>query len=244
MTLFLFALALLALCFFHYVPTLKARWAYRKWATSLKLNEHATVYKKVFDAVNGFELSRQARLAQDAPEYLYGEIDFFGFIALLSLEKPTSKTIFYDLGSGVGKAVFASMMVYDVQKSCGIELFPSLHQAAIQQKQVLSKIQGYEQKASKIALIQGHFLHIDFSEATYIFINGTTFVSEIWESISQRVDQSHASIVISTSKPIKSAIFYVFKKLTIPMSWGNATVFIQKRKQLMPIIQSNSSSAS
>ena len=68
-----------------------------------------------------------ARQKQDAIEYVYGEIEFLPFIALLSLDKPDSKTVFYDLGSGIGKAVLACAMVYPVHKSVGVELLPELY---------------------------------------------------------------------------------------------------------------------
>lgn len=225
----LLSLLVLALSGAFYNTQLKTRWRTQKWSKALQLEKHSATYEKLFKTVNGFELSRRSRALKDAPEYLYGEIDFFGFIALLSIEKPEKNTIFYDLGSGIGKAVIACMMVYDVQKSCGVELFSLLHQAAAQQQKILSTFDDYLNKASKIQFIEGDFLHIDFKEATYVFVNATAFVSVLWETLSQQIADSNAQVVISTSKPLKNTAFQVSRKLQIPMSWGPATVFIQKR---------------
>ncbi len=56
--------------------------------------------------------------------YIYGEILFFPFADILrsiASELP-SNAIFYDLGSGTGKAVLAASLLYPFSKVVGIEL--------------------------------------------------------------------------------------------------------------------------
>lgn len=84
-------------------------------------------------------------------EYSYGEIEFFSFIALLSLINPNENTVFYDLGSGTGKAVIACGMVFPVQKSIGIELFPELYLHSCQQVEQLAAIKQYDTQAQKLS---------------------------------------------------------------------------------------------
>ncbi len=211
------------------IARLKAHWHFRKWAKQLHLRKHEKIYHRLFKHVDGFALSRIARLQNDAIEYLYGEIDFLAFIILLSLVQPDEETVFYDLGSGVGKAVMACAMVFNVQKSCGIELFENLHRCAIKQQQSLSKLKNYQDKASRIEYIQGDFMNTDFDEATLIFVNATGFISPLWDNLSTRIAASRCQTVISTSKPIEHESFRVTHKLQTPMSWGPATVFIQER---------------
>ena len=145
----------------------------KRWFTSLSINKHHANYEQLFASVDGFALSRQARTSHDAMEYTYGEINFISFIALLSLTRPNSSTVFYDLGSGTGKAVLACAMVFNVQKSCGIELFSVLHQAALNQQQQLGILSDYHDKDNVIYFVNSNFLEADFSDATLLFINAT-----------------------------------------------------------------------
>ncbi|MBA3536812.1 MAG: hypothetical protein H0T84_09415 [Tatlockia sp.] len=202
----------------------------KRWKKALALDKHSPVFQKLYREVNGFTLSRQARKTKDAVEYVYGEIVFEPFIALLSLCNPNSSTVFYDLGSGTGKAVLACAMVFNVNKSCGIELFPSLHQASILQQQRLRGIPEYQTKADSIAFINADFIKTELSNASLIFINSTTFFGESWELISKHLEQiKPGSLVITTSKPLPSAFFITLRKTEVAMSWGIVFAFIQRR---------------
>ena len=143
----------------------------KRWYKALDLDKHLALFQQLFCGIDGFALSRQARKERDAIEYTYGEIDFISFIALLSLTKPGINTVFYDLGSGTGKAVIACTMVFNVQKSCGIELFDLLHNTALKQQQRLQQQTGYTIKSNALHFINADFFHADFSDATLIFIN-------------------------------------------------------------------------
>lgn len=70
------------------------------------------MFQNLYEDVDGYSISRKARVKMDAFAYTYGEIEFLSFIALLSLVKPNENSVFYDLGSGTGKAVIAAAMVY------------------------------------------------------------------------------------------------------------------------------------
>lgn len=206
----------------------------KSWRKHLKLNQHEAVFQELFAFVDGFSLSRTARLKQDAFEYVYGEIDFTSFIALLSLTKPDDKTIFYDLGSGVGKAVIACAMVFRVRKSVGFEWFESLHQSAYKQQQQLSNIPNYSFIAETVAFFHADFLTKNIEDATLIFINATAFFGEMWINITHYLEQNatEQAVVISTSKALKSALFYIIQTVTVQMSWGCVTAYIQKRNSL------------
>lgn len=175
-------------------------------------------------------MSREARAEHDAIEYTYGEIDFIPFIALLSLTKPDEQTIFYDLGSGTGKAVLACAMVFNVQKSCGIEIFPQLHHAALMQQQRLLELPDYKMKAAHIDFINMDFLQTGISDATLIFINTTALFGETWLALNNYL--KHVKIyttIITTSKKLLSDDFVVKRITTVQMSWGLVDAYIQER---------------
>jgi len=226
---YVFSLIILVLLYSH----LRKKIHIKRWKKSLKLQEHAQVFHSLYQDVDGFMLSCQARQQQDAVEYVYGEINFLSFIALLSLVKPDHNTAFYDLGSGVGKAVLACAMVYPVQKSVGIEFLPELHKSACKQSQKLTSLQDYANTANKIEFILGDFLETDLHDATLIFINATTFIGSIWERLCSRLDELPQLVtVISTSKALISNNFFVAKSTRIQMSWGVVYAYIQVRKTI------------
>lgn len=201
-----------------------------KWRDSLALNKHYSVYQNLYKSIDAFSISKQAKAKLNAIEYTYGEIDFESFIALLSLVKPNPSTVFYDLGSGAGKAVIACAMVFNVQKCCGIEIFSALHQTALAQQHRLKILPGYQEKANRIKFIEADMLTAKFKKASLVFINATTFLGETWDRLSKHVEQvSSGAIVITTSKPLNSASFLTFRNTEAKMSWGIVQVFIQKR---------------
>lgn len=203
----------------------------KQWQKSLNLQEHALIFQQLYHQVDGFMCSLQARKTQDAIEYVYGEIEFLSFIALLSLVQPNRDTIFYDLGSGTGKAVLACALVFPVHKSVGVELLPELYLSSCNQKTHLTTIQNYAEIAKKIEFIQGNFLAVDLKEATLIFINSTTMIGPIWEQLCARLNNlSQLNTVITTSKALISNNFIVIKTTNIQMSWGVVHAYIHTRK--------------
>ncbi|HBI21561.1 MAG TPA: hypothetical protein DDY37_03080 [Legionella sp.] len=204
-----------------------------RWRRALGLDRHHTVYQQLFALVDGFSLSRDARRTQDAMEYVYGEIDFFSFIALLSQAKLDNHTIFYDLGSGTGKAVLACAMVFDVKESHGIERFPGLHHAAISLRNALALRPDYTAAAKKIHFLNDDFFNANVSQATLIFINATGFFGQRWTDLSMKIEQStQCTVVITTSKALRSKAFSIIKITTVQMSWGTVKAYIQQRIQI------------
>lgn len=197
----------------------------------LNLKHHAQIFHLLYGDVNGFMISQQARKNRDAIEYVYGEIEFLPFTALLSMVNIDHNTVFYDLGSGTGKAVVACAMVYPVHKSIGIELFPNLHQCACERLQKLAAMEGYTESSKKISFILGDFLTVDLSEATLIFINSSTLFGATWEALNTRLNSlPQLSTVITTSKTLSSSRFKLVTRAKIQMSWGVVFAFIHKKE--------------
>ncbi|KTC73905.1 Histone methylation protein DOT1 [Legionella birminghamensis] len=209
----------------------RKQWLLRKWRSSLNLDAHEKVFNQLYQSVSGFHLSKQARADNDSPEYVYGEIEFQSLIALLSLCDPGPQTCFYDLGSGTGKAVIASAMVFPVKKSCGIELFESLHNCALQQQRKLEQTPAYNKQIASIHFENKDIFTADFSDATLVYINATAFFGERWERLSHLLESIAAqSLVLSTSKPLQSPLFTLLRTVKVQMNWGEVSVFIQQKQ--------------
>ncbi len=203
---------------------------YIRWQHKLRLKHHENAFNDLYEEVNGFIISKKARSNQDSLDYVYGEINFLSFIALLCLVNPCEDTIFYDLGSGTGKAVLACAMVFGVKQSIGVELFTALHQAALVQRERLKKRPEYHARAARVRLINQNFIDVDFSNATLIFINATSFIGPVWQQLSQRLSMvKENTIVITTSKPLDTSRFCLLYKNPIQMSWGIVQAYIYRK---------------
>lgn len=226
-------LALLFLIAGSFVLVLYMRREHRRvkrWKNTLSLDKHFAVFQQLYANIDGFALSKAERIQGDAFEYVYGEIEFESFIALLSLGNPNSATVFYDLGSGTGKAVLACAMVFNVKKSCGIELFSSLYQTAELQQGRLKELPDYFEKAKCIEFKKADILQTRFDEASLIFINATGFFGDSWIAVSKSIEQiKSGSLVISTSKSLSSELFTCLRVTQVAMSWGIVNAFIQQR---------------
>lgn len=203
----------------------------RQWMEALQVDNKCRIWDSLFKEYNGYHISQQGRRHHDAIDYTYGEIEFVPFLALLSLTHPTEETVFYDLGSGLGKAIVACALAFPVKECIGIELIGELHNSAEQIRQKLASIEGYAPIAQKIHYIAGDFLHVDLNKATLIFINSTTILNPTWEQLVAKLNLlPNLNTVISTSKPLFSEHFELSKSTKIQMSWGVVAVFIQHRK--------------
>lgn len=160
-------------------------------------------------------------------ELIYGEIDFLSFHNILEKAKPKPHEIFYDLGSGAGKAVFSAALFFNLSKSCGIELLPSLYKRANKTLEKAIKL-GYQQKPT-IQLFNDSFLHYDFREADIIYVAATCLNEATWESLIEKMlELKSGSRLIVATKSIQHKNFKIIYQGIDLMSWGLCPVTIYK----------------
>jgi SAM-dependent methyltransferase len=206
----------------------------RKWLKRLhhrkKWLQHKRIFDNLYHDINGIELSinDRANLKSDFYGLVYGEVDFENFSAMLAITQPKSTDIFYDLGSGTGKAVFCSALLYDLKKCCGIELLPSLYKTSINQLEKFKFLP--DSKASPILFIHGDLLTVDFREATIVFINATSFTAEFWQLISDKLNfLTNGARIIITSKKLNTSSYKLLDAKLYWMSWGWNSVYIYQK---------------
>lgn len=210
-------------------PWLKKKIQLARWLKHYQVNQHENTFDHLYDSLNGFVVSKNARATRDKPELTYGEIDFKSFIALVCGCVPDKNTVFYDLGSGTGKAVIAMAMVFNIKKSCGIECLKPLHEAAINtKKKWFNELTA--PPASQIEFYNQDFLQSNFNDATLIFINASALFGSIWDELCHQLKKTAAgTTIITTSKSIKDDSFQLFNTQPTMMSWGVVTAYIHKR---------------
>ncbi len=171
----------------------------------------------------------------------YGEIDFSSFYKILRRLGPCRNKIFYDLGSGTGRAVIEARLVMDFAKCKGIEILKPLHDAA-----VIVNDRFLEHKRSLLALtkdgdmslVEGSITDIssdvscNWTDGDIVFANSTCFDKNLIDEISEIGDRlKPGSIFITFTKGLTSSAFELIDKSRLKMSWGPATVYIQRRLQ-------------
>lgn len=216
-------------------PYLKTK-EFRAWRNQPHIKRTLQALKQLYQPVNTLEIARSAWDKRQMPDYafIYGEIDIISFIAILEVVQPKSGEIFYDLGSGAGKAVFTAALAFEFAQCKGIELVPELYNLSCQLLKALScqrrpcrpRIASSD-ITNRIQFIQADFLHYDFNDANVIFINAACFLGEAWQAVVAKLKQlkSGARIIVG-AKELPSTHFTLLNSELRYMSWGPAKVSV------------------
>ncbi|EEY65502.1 uncharacterized protein PITG_16814 [Phytophthora infestans T30-4] len=179
-----------------------------------------------FGAEYAKELSNEARKSSNLikTSYVYGEILFFPFADIIRWVAPflPDFAIFYDLGSGTGKAVIAASLVHPFDQAIGIELLEPLAHCAEKRKTALEKLKSPLLKTD-IDFMIGDLLTTKWEDGDVVFCHGTCFNDEEWTKISRAAEKiKQGSFFISTTHVLRTGLFEVVKSLNFTMSWGTA----------------------
>lgn len=198
-----------------------------------KLKKAAVFFQSLYEMCEPAKLSRdeRKRLGWEEDAYIYGEIQFLPFFALLAEVKPKPTEVFYDLGSGAGKAVFAAALCFDFLKLYGIEKLPALSQLAntqIKKAKMLAEEDAHlSQRFSHIQFINEDFLDCDFSDGDVIFIAATCYSYPTWDKLMTKLAYlKPGSRVIVATKKITHPQFQLISVSEECMSWGVNSVYI------------------
>mmetsp|Transcript_31203 Transcript_31203/g.58083 ORF Transcript_31203/g.58083 Transcript_31203/m.58083 type:complete len:263 (+) Transcript_31203:87-875(+) len=215
-------------------------------------------YEFIFDAfpINfGKELSKKERSAKKlyASSLIYGEIDFdtFGMAIQKIIDiygKPGVGTsgeegklqkrggMFFDLGSGVGKAVIAAALVHNFDVCTGIEILEELHKGAEDVRTVYETKAKHELDRAFDTVVDmrcGDMLDLSFKNWTYgdvVFMNSTCFDDELMLKLAHlAVGMRKGTFVITTTQKLPSPDFEICEYEMHEMSWGTATIYIQQK---------------
>lgn len=211
------------------------RWV-RAWITSPQIKNTCLFLSKLYHNINAHLISSTERKALGItdPAYTYGEINFFSFAAALKICNPQAGEVFYDIGSGAGKTVFASALLYDFSKTCGIEALDILYQLSLKQLELfkisIKKYNFFSKRKFNINFIAQDLVNTYFLDADIIFINATCYVGELWENLQEKIHQLKiGSRIILASKRLPSEQYILLDSQIAVTSWGTNSVFIYKK---------------
>lgn len=194
-----------------------------------------SVFKSLYADINGYNVSTQARkkLPYTDKAHTYGEVTPEGFHQILK-EVGQSEGVFYDLGSGTGKAVILASLFGDFSKLVGIEIIEDLYKTA---KGVLDRFDKTvrpifppDKNKFTVDFIHANFFDVDISDANLIFTHSTCFYDEIMNQLERKfVSLRKGTKIITVTKSLVSPFFRLLKSNEFPMTWGKATVNIYEK---------------
>lgn len=201
-----------------------------------RIKNSLKVLSKLYEDVNGTEISlaERQRLQTEDSSFTYGEITFPSVAASLAIAEPKSGEVFYDLGSGAGKAVFSAALLNNWKKCVGVEFLPGLHECTTKLLEKLKDMPDarkfFNDSLNNIQFIQGDMLKTDFSDADIVYMNATAFSSDLWDSLVPKLEtlKKGARIIVLTKRLNKDK-FSLIQETSLPMSWGMNSVMVYKR---------------
>lgn len=193
------------------------------------------LFTTLYSDVNGYVISSQARhkLPISDKSHTYGEVVPESFFEMINYVKPKPKEIFYDLGSGTGKAVILAALLFDFQSCFGIETLLELYKVA---QTVLTRfnhevVPALQKKVvSTVEFEQADFLDYDISDGDIFFAHSTCFSPELMVQLTKKLESiKEGARVITVTKVIDSPHFACLKTQDYLLGWGKVTInFYQK----------------
>jgi len=124
-------------------------------------------------AKESYQQGRDDREVRDKTLY-YAEIDLAFLAVLLGAANPSGSGVFYDLGSGVGRAVLGAAKLARWKKAIGVEYLGGLHKEAIKYEGKFKRLRG-----SPTQFVNKDFVDVDLSDAEVVFIYATKYSRDI-----------------------------------------------------------------
>lgn len=185
--------------------------------------------KKLFNAlygnINGYSISMKARYkaSNQNRTYIYGEVVPEGFYEMIKRISPKKGEIFYDLGSGTGKAVILAALFFQFSKCIGIEILEDLYNTS---KEVLTRFNHNAGISTVTDFIHSDFLEYDITDGDIFFVHGTCFPEEFMLELSKKLECiKKGARVITVTKTLTSNLLREIEHRDTNMGWGKATIY-------------------
>lgn len=110
----------------------------------------------------------------------YGDVPLLAIAHALAAANPRPGTIFYDLGSGVGRGVIAAALLHDFEHCIGIELLSDLHKASAEPSRRFEALRNGSQDAG---------IDLESISSPVTFFNADLFDCNLFEDALRRRPQ-------------------------------------------------------
>ncbi|MSR87466.1 SAM-dependent methyltransferase [Candidatus Peribacteria bacterium] len=192
----------------------------------------------LFGNVQGYSLSASGRskAGREAdPVLTYGEITPESVQYMMEMTNPQPGEVFYDLGSGTGKAVIFAAFLAPFKRATGIELIEDLYQSAADSahryKTEIQPQLPLEYQGREVDFRHGSMFDHDTSDGDVFFTHCTCFDDAMMEQIGRKLEACKPGTrVITVTKGLTSPEFELLHSAPFRLGWGEATLCFYRRK--------------
>lgn len=194
-----------------------------------------TLFNYLYGSFSGYLISYDARKnhgdEQTTTDILYGEVPFEVWCDIVQKSNAKRDGVFFDLGSGTGRVVMQSYMLFDFKKVIGVELLQGLHQKSMQVKDRFDKDVAHRisQKIAnrEMVLLHKNIFDVDLSEADLVFMNHPFKDCDMFEKLEQKFlrEFKKGTKIITTIRALSNNRFKVLGVEKYAFSWGESTVY-------------------
>ena len=196
------------------------------------------IFEQLYSGFSGYDIARseKERMGRQEAATTYGEAIPTAFYDVMLAAEPKEGEVFFDLGSGTGKAtILAASSALPFSRVVGIELLPGLGDAA---RQVLSRYDEQlrpqlppENQRQHIDFIDGDFLVQDLSEADVLFAHGTCYGPELMGKLTHKLEELKPGARVVMAGQTLASPELVFQKMKVMKTdWGSALAAVYKRR--------------
>lgn len=189
------------------------------------------LFRHIFSKTNGFAIAKDCQKTTSKPQarYVYGEIMYASFLALLNAAAPKPGDVFCDLGSGIGKPVLVAAMQHPFSRAYGVEIVDGLHQASLACRKRLFAHRFHHCLLGQttVAFQHADILTHAMDDADIVFVNATAFIGEFWDAVHTRLRSlKPGTRIITITKQLISPEFELLSHQQAQMTWGFASAFV------------------
>ncbi len=203
----------------------------------MELARAQEIFEQLYSGFSGYDIARQEkeRLGRQEAGTTYGEVIPSAFHEVMLEAAPREGEVFFDLGSGTGKATILAALAFPFSRVVGIELLPGLGDAA---RRVLSHYDAEvrprlppEHQQQRIEFIDGDFLVEDLSQADVVFAHGTCYGPELIGKLTQKFGELKPGARVVMAGQTLASPELVFQKMKVMKTdWGSALAAVYRRR--------------
>ena len=197
-----------------------------------------TLFNFLYSDVNGYSVSHEARGSHDDKEIIkelfYGEVPFAVWKEIVEKTNPKKDGVFFDLGSGTGRVVMESHIVFDFKKSIGVELLKGLHDKACEVKDKFEKFVKpkilNQLKDRELQFVNANIFDVDLQEADLIFMNHPFKDRELFEKLEEKFlkELKPQTKIVTTIRSLNNPAFKALGSQKYEFSWGESTIYFHE----------------
>ena len=167
-------------------------------------------------------------------ELLYGEVPFAVWREIVEKTNPKKDGVFFDLGSGTGRVVMESHIVFDFKKSIGVELLKGLHDKACEVKDKFDKFVKpkilNQLKDRELQFVNANIFAVDLREADLIFMNHPFKDRELFEKLEEKFlkELKPQTKIVTTIRSLNNRAFKDLGSKKYEFSWGESTIYFHE----------------